>query len=112
MVLLEAMAARTVVVASDIDGYRQAAGGHAVLVPPADVRSLVGALAEVLSGRIIADGQPGPSVGQGQATSWLSAGSAWAEQFSLSRLARWYEDRYRSAMAGPPAMSSRTLHAP
>ena len=34
MVLLEAMAAGTAVVASDIDGYRQAAGGHAVLVPP------------------------------------------------------------------------------
>ena len=36
MVLLEAMAARTVVVASDIAGYRAAAGGHAVLVPPGD----------------------------------------------------------------------------
>ena len=34
MVLLEAMAARTAVVASDIDGYREAAGGHARLVPP------------------------------------------------------------------------------
>ena len=36
VVLLEAMAARTVVVASDIDGYREAAGGHAVLVPPGE----------------------------------------------------------------------------
>ena len=32
VVLVEAMAARTVVVASDIDGYRDAADGHAVLV--------------------------------------------------------------------------------
>jgi phosphatidyl-myo-inositol alpha-mannosyltransferase len=98
MVLLEAMAAGTVVVASDIDGYRQAAGGHAVLVPAADVRSLVGALAEVLSGRVTSAGHPG-SPGQGPGSPWLSAGWAWAEQFSLPRLARWYEDRYRAAMA-------------
>ncbi len=99
MVLLEAMAAGTVVVASDIDGYRQAAGGHAVLVPAADVRSLAGALADVLSGQLTSGGQPG-SPGERPETAWLSAGSAWAEQFSLPRLARWYEDRYRSAMAG------------
>jgi phosphatidyl-myo-inositol alpha-mannosyltransferase len=100
MVLLEAMAAGTVVVASDIDGYRQAAGSHAVLVPAADVRSLVGALAEVLSGRLTSGGHPG-SPGKGPGSVWLSAGSAWAEQFALPRLARWYEDRYRAAMAGP-----------
>ena len=35
MVLLEGMAAGCAVVASDIEGYRSAAGGHAVLVPPA-----------------------------------------------------------------------------
>lgn len=99
MVLLEAMAAGTVVVASDIDGYRQAAGGHALLVPAADVGCLVDALVDVLSGRVTADGQPGPSDREGTRTSWLSAGSAWAEQFSLPRLARWYEDLYRSAMA-------------
>ncbi len=33
MVLVEAMAARSLVVASDIDGYRQASGGHAVPRP-------------------------------------------------------------------------------
>jgi phosphatidylinositol alpha-mannosyltransferase len=99
MVLLEAMAAKTVVVASDIDGYRQAAGGHAVLVPPADVPGLGAALWAVLQGRI-ADGRAGSAQGEGPGTSWLSAGSAWAEQFSLPRLARWYEDLYRSALAG------------
>lgn len=97
MVLLEAMAAGTVVVASDIDGYRQAAGGHAVLVPVADAGSLVGALSEVLSGRLASAGHPG-SPGERPGSTWLSAGSAWAEQFSLARLARWYEDRYRAAM--------------
>ena len=40
LVLVEAMAARTVVVASDIDGYRQAAGGCAVLAPPGDPAAL------------------------------------------------------------------------
>ena len=34
MVLLEGMAARCAVVASDIEGYRSAAGGHAALAPP------------------------------------------------------------------------------
>ena len=37
MVLLEGMAAGCAVVASDIEGYRTAAGGHAALVPPGDV---------------------------------------------------------------------------
>jgi phosphatidylinositol alpha-mannosyltransferase len=45
MVLLEAMAARTAVVASDIPGYAFVAGGHALLVPPGDVRALTDALA-------------------------------------------------------------------
>ncbi len=51
MVLLEGMAARTVVVASDIDGYRAAAGRLAVLVPPGDAQALSVALNGVLSGR-------------------------------------------------------------
>ncbi len=40
MVLLEGMAAGCAVVASDIEGYRMAAGGHATLVPPGDVGAL------------------------------------------------------------------------
>ncbi len=36
MVLLEGMAGGCAVVASDIEGYRAAAGGHAELVPPGD----------------------------------------------------------------------------
>ena len=48
MVLLEAMAAGTAVVASDIPGYRDAAGGKARLVPPGDAAALAEALAELL----------------------------------------------------------------
>ena len=51
LVLVEAMAARTVVVASDIEGYRQAAGACAVLVPPGDPAALAAALRGVLAGR-------------------------------------------------------------
>ncbi|MGC1419924.1 MAG: glycosyltransferase, partial [Acidimicrobiales bacterium] len=40
MILLEAMASETSVVASDITGYREAAGHFAVLVPPGDEAAL------------------------------------------------------------------------
>jgi phosphatidylinositol alpha-mannosyltransferase len=48
LVLLEAMAARTAVVASDLAGYRLAAGGAARLVPPGDPAALAHALRLVL----------------------------------------------------------------
>ena len=50
VVLLEAMAARTPVVASDLDGYRNVArsGADALLVPPGDPRALAAALHEVI----------------------------------------------------------------
>jgi phosphatidyl-myo-inositol alpha-mannosyltransferase len=44
LVPLEGMAARTAVVASDIDGYREATAGHATLVPPGDAARLADAL--------------------------------------------------------------------
>ncbi|HVC14839.1 MAG TPA: glycosyltransferase family 4 protein [Acidimicrobiales bacterium] len=83
MVLLEAMAARCRVVASDIPGYREASGGHATLVPPGDARALEGALVRLL-------GEPAtPSV--------LDAGSAHAEGWSTDRLAARYVDAYARA---------------
>jgi phosphatidylinositol alpha-mannosyltransferase len=97
MVLLEAMAAGTVVVASDIDGYRAATGGHAVLVPARDPEALAAALAGVLSG--------GPAVGPSGSSArrrWLEAGAAWADRWSMERLAAWYEAWYRAAMVGHP----------
>jgi phosphatidylinositol alpha-mannosyltransferase len=49
MVVLEGMAAGCAVVASDIEGYRTAAGGHATLVPPGDAGALSRALDAVLA---------------------------------------------------------------
>ena len=95
MVLLEAMAARAVVVASDIDGYREAAGGRAVLVAPGEADAWAGALGEVLAGtsaRVGADGE-----GRRR---WLESAEARAELWSMERLAERYEALYASVVAG------------
>lgn len=111
IVLLEAMAAGTVVVASDIDGYRQAAGGRAVLVPPGDSVALACALSGVLAGKLaVLSNGAGRSEELGVSTPgefgpddprrrWLSAGRQRAEKMSLQRLGDWYEGLYRSALA-------------
>ncbi len=79
VVLLEAMAAQTPVVASDLDGYRNVArsGADAILVPPGDAEALAAALARgpqepVVRGRAgdlgaaagggVLDGQPRAAV--------------------------------------------------
>lgn len=92
MVLLEAMAARCAVVASDIPGYREAAGGHATLVPPADV----GALREALDARIA----------RGSDAAASEAARQHAARWSMDRLAERYVCAYgraiaRHAAAGP-----------
>ena len=70
LVLLEAMAARTVVVASDIDGYRDAAGGRAVLVPPGDAGALADGPAGGLDGACRPDGLPRHSAGPRAVARW------------------------------------------
>ncbi len=93
MVLLEAMAANTPVVASDIDGYRDVVGGDAVLVPPGDARALAGALESIL-----AVGDRGSGAGAGDPRpARVAAASARAEQWSMNRLAQRYETLYWSA---------------
>ena len=79
VVLLEAMAAGTAVVASDIPGYRNVAapGRDAVMVPPDDPSALAAALRRILTdddlaelrpqcrhgaGRVVLDGPPGGAV--------------------------------------------------
>lgn len=88
VVLLEAMAARTPVVASDLPGYRNVVqvGDEAVLVPPGDPVALATALACVLR-------RPD------RAADLVAAGRQRAEQFSMARLADIYVDLYERAIA-------------
>jgi phosphatidylinositol alpha-mannosyltransferase len=83
VVLLEAMAAQTPVVASDLDGYRNVArsGADAILVPPGDVRALSAALCEVIRDRSCAD-------------SLVTSAQQRAEEFSMDNLADRYLELY------------------
>ena len=83
VILLEAMAAGTPVVASDLPGYRNVApgGDHALLVPPGDSRALAGAVGEVLTE---------PAV----ASRLAAAGKERARQFSMGALVERYLELY------------------
>jgi phosphatidylinositol alpha-mannosyltransferase len=93
VVLLEAMAAGTAVIASDLTGYRAVARGdnEAVLVPPGDVDALRRALRDLLDD---------PS----ERDRFAKAGSERAEEFSIDHLAERfvpiYERAIRTARAG------------
>ena len=105
MVLLEAMAAGTVVVASDIDGYRDAAGGCAVLAPPGDARLLAAAMTGALTGELGIATPPGAGDASGPREGrrrWLAEASDRASAWSMESLAGWYEGHYREAMVRPP----------
>jgi len=94
MVLLEAMAAGCALVASDIDGYRDAAEGVARLVPPGDPAALSVALGEVLADSEATRGLSSPEA--------LAAGRSRAEEWSMGRLARRYVEIYERVLADPP----------
>lgn len=83
VVLLEAMAASTPVVASDLPGYRNVAvpGKHALLVPPGDATALAAALARVLDDPALA-------------AELAAAGELRASELSMERLAERYLDLY------------------
>ena len=87
VVLLEAMAAGTPVVASDIAGYADVAraGREALLVPPGDAVALSGAL-----GRVLTDGA--------LAGELVEAGTARAAAFSMDRLAERFTALYTSVL--------------
>lgn len=88
VVLLEAMAAGTAVVASALDGYRNVATHHqdALLVPPGDVTALGSALGEILH-----DG-----VRRG---ALVDGGLRRAQDFSMQTLAEAYLERYERLAA-------------
>lgn len=83
IVLLEAMAARTPVIASDIPGYANVArhGSDALLVEPGQPDALAAALREVLAGGSRRD-------------ELVASGHERAEEFSMDRLADLYVARY------------------
>ncbi len=87
IVLLEAMAAGTPVVASDLPGYRNVAvnGDEAYLVPPGDATTLTAALAKVLKDQPLANGLS-------------QAGSKRVAEFSMERLAEIYVGLYERAI--------------
>lgn len=82
MVLLEAMASEAPVVASDIDGYREAAAGHAVLVAPGDAVALEAGIGAALS-------RETPDA--------IVAARTHAENWSMRRLMDEYEALYERA---------------
>jgi phosphatidylinositol alpha-mannosyltransferase len=87
VVLLEAMAAQTPIVASDLPGYRNVAraGQDALLVPPGDAAALADALNRVLTT---------PSFGE----SLRASGEARAAEHSMDRLAERYVELYAQAV--------------
>lgn len=88
VVLLEAMAAGTAVVASDLDGYRNVAtdGEDALLAAVGDADALADALRAALGDA-------------GRRTSLVEAGTARAAQFSMRHLAELYVERYERILA-------------
>jgi phosphatidylinositol alpha-mannosyltransferase len=88
VVLIEAMAAGTTVVASALDGYRNVATHDvdALLTEPGDVDELAAALRQALS-------QPAAM------QRLRAAGSARAEDFAMSTLADRYVEIYRDLIA-------------
>jgi phosphatidyl-myo-inositol alpha-mannosyltransferase len=84
VVLIEAMAACTAIVASGIDGYRNVATDHidALLVPPGDSIALADALKRVVYDQALRE-------------RLVARGAVRADDFSMRALAGLYADRYR-----------------
>lgn len=101
VVLIEAMAAGTPVVASSLDGYRNVATDQldALLVPPGDVDALADALGRVLTDEALAE-------------RLRTAGCERADAFSMRSLASAYVDIYRQLIAdAPPVEPGRARRA-
>ncbi len=98
VVLVEAMAAGTPVVASALDGYRNVAtdGVDALLVPPGEVDALAAALHRVLT-------EPGV------AADLVAKGSVRADDFAMSTLARDYLEIYHHLVETRPRLAGRAI---
>lgn len=83
LILLEGMASETLVVASDLEGYREAAGGHATLFTPGDAASLEAAITRALAS---------------ESDATLERARRHAEAWSMERLMDAYEERYDTAL--------------
>jgi phosphatidyl-myo-inositol alpha-mannosyltransferase len=92
VVLLEAMAARTAIVASALPGYAAVAADHARLVPPGDVAALADALA-----RAVDDARAGTASASVAA---LDAAAAHAATWDMTAQAARYAALYEEAVAG------------
>ena len=101
VVLAEAMAAGTSVVASALDGYRNVATDDvdAVLVPPGDAEALGAALSALL-----ADPE--------RRARLEVAGARRAEELSMARLAAEYRTRYERLLAEPLPLVERPVRGP
>lgn len=82
LILLEAMAAETPVIASDIEGYRAASAGHAVHFRPGDADDLRARIVSVLTGETPVD---------------VESALAHARNWSMSRLMDLYVLEYERA---------------
>jgi phosphatidylinositol alpha-mannosyltransferase len=98
MVLLEGMAAGCSVVASDIEGYRMATGGHAALVPPGDTAALSRALGVALADAVEGSGASAPET--------RKAAVEYARNWSMESLAERYVGVYERAIASYRARRS------
>lgn len=82
LVLLEGMAAETAVVASDLEGYRLAAGGHATLFAPGDAASLETAIERALAN---------------ESDATIEDARRYAERWSSEALMEHYDESYDRA---------------
>jgi phosphatidylinositol alpha-mannosyltransferase len=83
LVLLEGLASETLVVASDIDGYRDTVGGHATLFRAASASSLEEAIERALAS---------------QSDASVAAARRYAERWSMASLVNAYDERYDVAI--------------
>jgi phosphatidylinositol alpha-mannosyltransferase len=95
VVVLESLAAGAVTVVSAIDGYIQAANGHALLVPPGDPDDLREALAEAVAMAASGTGHASPTA--------RGAARAHAANWSMDALSARYLEVYRKVIAGHAA---------